>query len=55
MTAFDAYYKQWCPGCGLSTMSVPLTSIGTTAPSLIVSYLRAHPEHKPDRGVLRRC
>ncbi len=43
MTAFDAYYKQWCPGCGLSTMSVPLTSIGTTAPSLIVSYLRAHP------------
>jgi hypothetical protein len=43
MTAFDAYYKQWCPGCELSTLSVPLTSIGTTAPSLIVSYLRAHP------------
>jgi len=44
MTAFEAYYQQWCPGCKLSTMSVPLTSIGTTAPSLIVSYLRAHPD-----------
>jgi ribose transport system substrate-binding protein len=44
MIAFDAYYKQWCPGCKLSTLSVPLTSIGTTAPSLIVSYLRAHPD-----------
>jgi ribose transport system substrate-binding protein len=44
MTAFDTYYQQWCPGCKLSTMSVPLTSIGTTAPSLIVSYLRAHPD-----------
>jgi len=44
MEGFDSYYKQWCPGCKLSTMSVPLTSIGTTAPSLIVSYLRAHPD-----------
>jgi ribose transport system substrate-binding protein len=44
MTGFDTYYKQWCPGCQLSTLSVPLTSIGTTAPSLIVSYLRAHPD-----------
>ena len=44
MTGFDSYYKQWCPGCKLSTMSVPLTSIGSTAPSLIVSYLRAHPD-----------
>jgi ribose transport system substrate-binding protein len=44
MEGFDRYYKQWCPGCKLSTMSVPLTSIGTTAPSLIVSYLRAHPD-----------
>ena len=44
MTGFVSYYKQWCPGCKLSTMSVPLTSIGTTAPSLIVSYLRAHPD-----------
>ena len=44
MEGFVSYYKQWCPGCKLSTMSVPLTSIGTTAPSLIVSYLRAHPD-----------
>ena len=44
MEGFDSYYKQWCPGCKLSTLSVPLTSIGTTAPSLIVSYLRAHPD-----------
>lgn len=44
MEGFDRYYKQWCPGCKLSMMSVPLTSIGTTAPSLIVSYLRAHPD-----------
>ena len=44
MEGFDSYYKQWCPGCKLSTMSVPLTSIGTTAPSLIVSYLRTHPD-----------
>jgi ribose transport system substrate-binding protein len=44
MAGFESYYKQWCPDCKLSTMSVPLTSIGTTAPSLIVSYLRAHPD-----------
>jgi ribose transport system substrate-binding protein len=43
-TGFVSAYNQWCSGCKLDTMSVPLTSIGTTAPSLIVSYLRAHPD-----------
>jgi ribose transport system substrate-binding protein len=42
-TSFASHYKQWCPTCKLASISVPLTAIGTTAPSLIVSYLRAHP------------
>jgi ABC-type sugar transport system substrate-binding protein len=44
MTTFESYYKKWCPGCGLSTLSMPLSAIGTSAPSMIVSYLRAHPQ-----------
>lgn len=42
-TGFVQAYHQWCSGCQLSTMSVPVTAVGSTAPSLIVSYLRAHP------------
>ena len=41
---FDSAYAKWCPGCKLDTLAVPLTAIGSTAPSLIVSYLRAHPD-----------
>ena len=41
---FDQYYKQWCPSCSVAHISVPITSIGSTAPTTIVSYLRAHPD-----------
>jgi ribose transport system substrate-binding protein len=41
---FDQYYKQWCPSCSVAHISVPITSIGSTAPTTIVAYLRAHPD-----------
>jgi ribose transport system substrate-binding protein len=40
---FESSYKKWCPGCGLSTLNLPLTALGTTSVPMIVSYLRAHP------------
>jgi len=42
--AFESSYKKWCADCELATMSVPLTAIGSKAPGMIVSYLRAHPK-----------
>jgi ribose transport system substrate-binding protein len=42
--AFDQYYKQWCPDCGVEHISMPITAIGKDAPTKIVSYLRAHPD-----------
>ena len=41
--AFDQYYEQWCSGCGIDHIALPITSIGKDAPTRIVSYLRAHP------------
>jgi len=41
---FAESYEKWCPDCKLSTMSVPLTAIGSKAPGMVVSYLRAHPD-----------
>jgi ribose transport system substrate-binding protein len=40
--AFASDLKQLCPGCGYSTIGVPLTQL-SNASSLIVSYLRSHP------------
>jgi ribose transport system substrate-binding protein len=42
-SAFKAEYQKLCPSCGFSLLNIPITALGTTAPSLIVSYLRAHP------------
>jgi ribose transport system substrate-binding protein len=35
-----------CSGCKLSNLDLPLSAFGGSAPGLIVSYLRAHPDVK---------
>jgi ribose transport system substrate-binding protein len=40
--AFAAEYKKLCPSCGLSTLPLPATAIGTNGPQQIASYLSAH-------------
>jgi ribose transport system substrate-binding protein len=35
-----------CSGCTLSNLDLPLSAFGGSAPGLIVSYLRAHPDVK---------
>jgi ribose transport system substrate-binding protein len=42
-TEFLSAYRKWCPGCGLTTLDLPLTSLGTTSVPMIISALRAHP------------
>ncbi|KUO09375.1 substrate-binding domain-containing protein [Streptomyces sp. DSM 15324] len=41
---FAAKYRQWCAGCGLDTVDVPITAIGKDMPDRVVSYLRSHPK-----------
>lgn len=41
---FAAKYKEWCAGCGLDTVDVPITAIGKDMPDRVVSYLRSHPK-----------
>ncbi|MFF4116116.1 substrate-binding domain-containing protein [Streptomyces sp. NPDC001714] len=41
---FAAKYREWCEGCGLDTVDVPITSIGKDMPDRVVSYLRSHPK-----------
>ncbi|WP_327320203.1 sugar ABC transporter substrate-binding protein [Streptomyces sp. NBC_01235] len=41
---FAAKYKEWCEGCALDTVDVPITSIGKDIPDRVVSYLRSHPK-----------
>ncbi|WP_406223565.1 substrate-binding domain-containing protein [Streptomyces canus] len=41
---FAAKYKQWCAGCGLDTVDVPITAIGKDMPDRVVSYVRSHPK-----------
>jgi ribose transport system substrate-binding protein len=36
-------YRTYCPSCGFSKMDVPLPQLAS-APNLIVSYLRSHPD-----------
>jgi ABC-type sugar transport system substrate-binding protein len=43
---FTTEYKHLCSSCSVSQLKMPTTSIGTNGPSLIVSYLRAHPSIK---------
>ncbi|MGP4043159.1 substrate-binding domain-containing protein [Streptomyces sp. 2A115] len=42
--AFAAKYKEWCEGCALDTVDVPITSVGKDMPDRVVSYLRSHPK-----------
>ncbi|MEU9170295.1 substrate-binding domain-containing protein [Streptomyces sp. NPDC048420] len=41
---FAAKYKQWCEGCALDTVDVPITAIGKDMPDRVVSYVRSHPK-----------
>jgi ABC-type sugar transport system substrate-binding protein len=42
-STFEATYKGYCASCKYASMDIPASAIGTTAPDLIVAYLRAHP------------
>lgn len=41
--SFHARLAQLCPGCKARDVTVPVTTIGNTAPSRVVSDLQAHP------------
>ncbi|MFD9390004.1 substrate-binding domain-containing protein [Streptomyces sp. NPDC060000] len=41
---FAAKYKEWCTGCALDTVDVPITSVGKDMPDRVVSYVRSHPK-----------
>lgn len=41
---FAAKYKQWCDGCALDDVDVPITAVGKDMPDRVVSYLRSHPK-----------
>lgn len=42
--AFTKELKKNCPGCTVRYADIPLSAIGTTAPSRVVSDLQAHPD-----------
>jgi ribose transport system substrate-binding protein len=42
--AFKAELAKNCPSCSARYVNIPLTAIGTTAPSQVVSDLQAHPD-----------
>ncbi|MEU1933011.1 sugar ABC transporter substrate-binding protein [Streptomyces coeruleorubidus] len=42
--SFAAKYKEWCDGCALDNVDVPITSVGKDMPDRVVSYLRSHPK-----------
>ena len=44
LDGFSRNYRQWCAGCGLDTVNVPITAIGKDLPDTVVSYLRSHPQ-----------
>jgi ribose transport system substrate-binding protein len=41
---FARYYSQYCAGCKVDTLDIPVTAIGKDVPDRVVSYLRAHPD-----------
>jgi ABC-type sugar transport system substrate-binding protein len=43
---FGAYLKTHCPGCAVSILPVPLTSVGGDLSQRIISYVSAHPNVK---------
>ncbi|MDQ0946345.1 ABC-type sugar transport system substrate-binding protein [Streptomyces phaeochromogenes] len=42
--SFATKYKEWCSGCALDNVDVPITSVGKDMPDRVVSYLRSHPK-----------
>jgi len=50
LTVLEDSYKaslgEQCPDCGYDKLDIPLADLGKTAPDLIVSYLRSHPNVK---------
>ncbi|WAU82059.1 substrate-binding domain-containing protein [Streptomyces sp. Qhu-G9] len=42
--SFAAKYEEWCAGCGLDNVDVPITAVGKDMPDRVVSYLRSHPK-----------
>lgn len=41
---FAAKYREWCEGCALDSVDVPITAVGKDMPDRVVSYLRSHPK-----------
>jgi ribose transport system substrate-binding protein len=41
---FIKYYGEWCKGCGLDQLDLPLEALGKDAAQRVVSYLRSHPK-----------
>ena len=44
--SYKASLAEQCPDCGFDKLDIPLADLGKTAPDLIVSYLRSHPNVK---------
>ncbi|MFC8142885.1 sugar ABC transporter substrate-binding protein [Streptomyces paradoxus] len=42
--SFAAKYEEWCTGCALDNIDVPITAVGKDMPDRVVSYLRSHPK-----------
>ena len=42
--SFAVKYKEWCDGCALDNVDVPITAVGKDMPDRVVSYLRSHPK-----------
>ncbi|MDL5205729.1 substrate-binding domain-containing protein [Streptomyces sp. ALI-76-A] len=41
---FATKYKEWCEGCALDNVDVPITAIGKDMADRVVSYVRSHPK-----------
>lgn len=41
--AFEQHLKTLCPNTHFSTLNIPLSALGSTAPQMIASYVQAHP------------
>jgi hypothetical protein len=46
VAAYQKAFSDNCPACAMAMQNVDTTAIGTTMPSIVVSYLQAHPQTK---------
>ncbi|MFE9442191.1 sugar ABC transporter substrate-binding protein [Streptomyces sp. NPDC006602] len=44
LKGFQDKYKEWCDGCAMDVVDVPITAVGKDMPDRVVSYLRSHPK-----------